>query len=352
MHLPQEIAFLSTKAPPVPSALRLKARECIATFVQLANERLGAQMPMPTCSFDLRGKIAGKAWSGRRGQGAVLHVQLNSVLFQENVQSFMQDTIPHEVAHLVTRKLHGRAVASHGPEWQRVMRALGVEPQRTHRYDVSNAAVASRLYRFSCACRTFELTPRKSRPALQGLRACRQCKGVLAYAGEARIDQQWRAYPLEALAQAEGLRLRPAHAESGRTSPERPTSRLSLKARAPQRPPPRAAPAPTRLPSAAPSQRKPPSQALLRYVEGLARRLRVAVPPQAREDQAQASIFVDRAKALLQQVSPPGPAPVVPTEKQLAFATSIASRRGLVVPADVLASRALLSRWIDEHLKG
>lgn len=345
----------------MPAALRLKARECIAAYVQKANERLGAQLPMPTCSFDLRGKTAGKALSGRRGRGTgpglsaqpVLHVQLNSVLFQENVQSFLQDTIPHEVAHLVTRQLYGRGVASHGPEWQRVMRTLGVEPRRTHQYDVSNAAVASRLYRFSCACRTFELTPRKARAALQGLRACRQCKSVLAYSGEARIDQQWQAFPLRALLHVEHIR------EGGVTAGVNPAALGRKPAKAGRSPPlPKGAPAPT--PTGAlgfGGPPKPPSPALLSYMEDLARRLNLAVPEDARQDREKASLFVDLAKAVLLQKRSQAPAPstgapaaqTAPTEKQLAYAQAIAARKGLAIPQQALLDKATLSRWIDAH---
>lgn len=374
VQLPLEISFLTTKAPPVPEALRLKARECIATYVQKANEQLGARMPMPTCSFDLRGKTAGKAWTARKGAGAagqaVLHVQLNSVLFQENVQGFLQDTIPHEVAHLVTRRLYGRAVASHGPEWQHVMRTLGVSPERTHSYDVSNSAVASRLYRFSCACRTFELTPRKLRSALQGLRACRQCKTPLTYAGEARIDSQWQPLAIGALLQVENLGRGMPPPSAGRpTSLARPVRSV----RRPVRPlPPPLSPreSPTALPKARvfSGSKTPPSAPLLRYVEDLARRLRLEVPAQAREDREKASSFVDFAKGMLAQNTGPRPAPVAgsgqlpppatpksarastaPTEKQLAYANAIAARKGLALSAGVLADKGALSRWISAH---
>jgi len=373
VQLPLEVPFLTTKAPPVPAALRLKARECIATYVQKANEQLGVRMPMPTCSFDLRGKTAGKAWTARKGTGPagqpVLHVQLNSVLFQENVQGFLQDTIPHEVAHLVTRRLYGRAVASHGPEWQHVMRTLGVSPERTHNYDVSNSAVASRLYRFSCACRTFELTPRKLRSALQGLRACRQCKTPLSYAGEARVDGQWQPFAIGALLQVENL---------GRSMPPLagqpiPLARPVRSVRRPVRPltpPLRPRESPTALPKASvfPGRKTPPSAPLLRYVEDLARRLRLEVPAQAREDRESASSFVDFAKAMLaQNIGPrrapgPGAGPLpppattkspltstAPTEKQLAYARAIAARKGLTLSAEVLADKVALSRWIASH---
>ena len=39
------------------------------------------------------------------------------------------------------------------------------------------------------------------------------------------------------------------------------------------------------------------------------------------------------------------------TEKQVAYAQDIATRLNISVPADVLASKALMIRWIDDHKK-
>ena len=39
------------------------------------------------------------------------------------------------------------------------------------------------------------------------------------------------------------------------------------------------------------------------------------------------------------------------TEKQVAYAQDIATRLNISVPADVLASKAQMIRWIDDHKK-
>ena len=98
--LPKEILLSRVRTATVSPELRLRARECIAGYVLRAHKELGSKLPMPTCSFDLRGATAGRA-NSRTG-----HVQLNAVLFLENVDAFIARTIPHEVAHLVARKLH------------------------------------------------------------------------------------------------------------------------------------------------------------------------------------------------------------------------------------------------------
>src|SRR3546814_13813805 len=91
MLLPEEKSVSRTKAPPVPAPLRLQARQSIAAYIELAREKFGVHFGMPSCSFDLRGTTAGKAHMAK------YHVQLNSVLYQENIQDFLEDTIPHEV---------------------------------------------------------------------------------------------------------------------------------------------------------------------------------------------------------------------------------------------------------------
>lgn len=46
----------------------------------------------------------------------------------------------------------------------------------------------------------------------------------------------------------------------------------------------------------------------------------------------------------------PDPVQLPPTEKQMAFARKIASRRAIVLPWDVQQSRQALSRWIDRNM--
>ena len=324
--LPNEIAFAKVKAPPVPSNLRVKARECIAQYVERANRELGARLSMPTCSFDLRGKTAGQAYYRQN------HVRLNAVLLVENFDDFLSDTIPHEVAHLVARAKHGNGIASHGIEWQRVMRAFGLEPERCHSYDTGNSAVGTALYKHRCACNTFTLSPRKHNSAMRGNLTCKTCKHRLQFTGEARIDGEWRQI---------------AAAPSGQPVPF---------LRTPVAPPkPAARPALPLKPTPADG----PTAPMLSYMQNLARSLGWAIPPEALKFRRSASEFIDRAKAAMQAraaTHPDRPSPVSgdappapPTEKQLAYARSIASRKGLTIPSTTLASKQAISAWIDAN---
>ncbi|WP_036825343.1 SprT family zinc-dependent metalloprotease, partial [Photobacterium sanctipauli] len=105
-----------------------RVKQCIAQ----ANQRLNKRMAMPAVSFRQRGKIAGSA----RLQG--WEVRFNPVLLAENPDAFLNEVVPHEVAHLVVFKLFGK-VRPHGREWQIIMaEVFGVPPRTTHSFDVSS----------------------------------------------------------------------------------------------------------------------------------------------------------------------------------------------------------------------
>ena len=113
---------------------------------------------------------------------------------------------------------------------------------------------------------------------------------------------------------------------------------------------------PARPRAAAPASQIGPSPAMLKYMEDLARRLYWTVPPEALRSRQAASEFIDIAKAAQtarggNTPAPPNntPTPEPPTAKQIAYAQSIASRKKLTVPSDVLLSKKAMSTWIDAN---
>lgn len=113
-------------------------------------------MPDPVILFDLRGQAAGQA---RTRAGSAPVIRYNAALLAAHSEDFIARTVPHEVAHLVAFRLHGRRIRPHGPEWRSVMALFGAVAERCHTYDVSGLA-ARRLQRYAyrCACRSHELT--------------------------------------------------------------------------------------------------------------------------------------------------------------------------------------------------
>ncbi len=80
----------------------------------------GRAFELPSIEWNLRGSFAGRA-DGRNNR-----MRLNPVLLCENTEDFIKQTVPHEVAHLANRTVHGPHVRPHGPEWKSMMRALGL----------------------------------------------------------------------------------------------------------------------------------------------------------------------------------------------------------------------------------
>ena len=162
-----------------------KATETIDFYTEMGNEVFAIQMPMPKLDFSLRGTCGGK-YSPR------LHtVKVNLVLFKENFEDYIENTLPHELAHAITRHKFDTEysrVKPHGPEWKRVMRALGKAPTRCHSYDTSNARVrrVRKGYEYSCACKTYSLTiirHRRAQKAMGSGYRCRKCGQSLRYVG-------------------------------------------------------------------------------------------------------------------------------------------------------------------------
>ena len=157
-------------------------REIVEPAVRRAEKRAcafyGLDLPAATIDFSLRGLCAGQARIERNGHTCL---RINRQLLMENLDDFLRNTIPHEVAHLVVnwpyrnRRLRPRP---HGQEWQAVMKdCFGLEPVRCHNYRTTPARVVQRPFLYACSCREHRLTSimhkRISRSSQALCKACR-----------------------------------------------------------------------------------------------------------------------------------------------------------------------------------
>ena len=110
----------------IKARVEAKVAECIATVERKYN----VTFRKPVISYNVRGTTAGKAFYTR------WIVDFNPVLLAENVEEFLEDTVPHEVAHLATELIYphahrggfGTKRRPHGSEWKSIMRSLGADP--------------------------------------------------------------------------------------------------------------------------------------------------------------------------------------------------------------------------------
>lgn len=140
-----------------------KKERIVDKAVELAEEH-GIQFEL---SFDIKGGIAGQAHLNVRRE---YRVRLNSLLLHDNFDEMLNQTLPHEMAHIIAFDKHGDV--GHGNIWKNVMRGMGLRPDRTHRYNMSKV----RKHTLYCNCRTHHVSTRMYNLVAKGQhRKCMAC---------------------------------------------------------------------------------------------------------------------------------------------------------------------------------
>ncbi len=125
-------------------------------------------------------------YRGRSDAGRALlleeRIEINEDLLERYPDAMLEETIAHELAHLLVYRLFGRRASAHGQEWQAIMRQwFQVEPQRTHNFDLNGLGVRrQQRFAYYCGCRPHELSAVRHRRALRGVDyRCVACQGRL-----------------------------------------------------------------------------------------------------------------------------------------------------------------------------
>lgn len=133
-------------------------------------------------SFDLTGRAAGMYRVQRRQR----LIRYNPYIFARYFEHGLQTTVPHEVAHYVTDRIHGLGrIRPHGVEWQTVMRALGAEPRVSARFDLQGIPQRQqRRFEYRCECTVHQLTTCRHNKIISGKARyhCRLCGSLLVAA--------------------------------------------------------------------------------------------------------------------------------------------------------------------------
>jgi SprT protein len=166
-----------------PISEQQKKHVIIATADRIshAGRLFGRDFEQIDVDFDLKGRCAGMY----QVRGRLRRIRFNPWLFAKYFDESVSDTVTHEVAHYIVDCLYGiRRVKPHGVEWQSVMVRLGAVPKATGNYDLSGIPVRQyERVRYSCACRSHELTLlRHNKIIQQGARyRCQYCHHFIVH---------------------------------------------------------------------------------------------------------------------------------------------------------------------------
>lgn len=154
----------------------------VETLYQLAEQRFSRHFPRPKVRLDLKGRSAGQAWLEKN------ELRFNLALLKRYPEDFIQQTVPHEVAHLLARELCGPRIRPHGAEWKQLMTGLFKRPATVrHQYQLP----PSHRYRFTyrCNCQQLQLSATRHNRVLRGAQyLCRECRSPLEFIAENRAS--------------------------------------------------------------------------------------------------------------------------------------------------------------------
>ena len=137
--------------------------------------------------FNLKGCRAGVAYGLSNPQ----KLRYNLQLAKENLNDFLENTIPHEIIHLYQRKIYPNS-RSHGKEFKFIGQTLGYNTERCHYYDVSTVKRKSTKYLYTCDCGANHwVSTRKHNQILTQIYYnnhsswyCAKCKSYLTFTGK------------------------------------------------------------------------------------------------------------------------------------------------------------------------
>ncbi len=131
----------------IPESIRQQVRDVVAACLAKAERHFKRSFVIPVVTYEVKGGCGGYALGDWK-------VDLNPILLMENLEEYLTQVVPHEVAHCIDTAIGGNARPTqtsrwtkpkrsiHGPSWKAIMRnVFGLNPDRCHRMDTTNAKV-------------------------------------------------------------------------------------------------------------------------------------------------------------------------------------------------------------------
>jgi SprT protein len=126
--------------------LRNRVKERLEDIYLLAQTIYHRNFPLPELVFELKGKTAGYAHYREN------KINLNSEALAKHTDETINETLPHEIAHLLAFQIYGIERIRHNPhglEWRQVARRIGCNGDRCHSMDLTPAK-KTRKFQYNC----------------------------------------------------------------------------------------------------------------------------------------------------------------------------------------------------------
>jgi SprT protein len=181
----------------VSEEIKLKAQQNMENKFQESLERFKlhnydvSSFVLPTISFKLKGKVAGKAYSKEN----LIKLNYEITNFSENTEEQLTDTLYHELGHIIAnflfkdgqfgvlRDKYGRKLKRlkpHGEQWKLVMWMLDSNDSVTHNLKIKVNNKNKIEYFCDCEDNSHWMTKNAHNKILRGARyTCRACKSFL-----------------------------------------------------------------------------------------------------------------------------------------------------------------------------
>lgn len=118
----------------------------IESLLDTASKLYNKTFDKPQIKYTEKSTVAGRAYCVSN------IVDFNKILLSENVDQFIDQTVTHELAHILAYKIYG--TIGHDKYWKLIMVQLGAEPKRCHSYSIENVKKrATKTFVYKCACR-------------------------------------------------------------------------------------------------------------------------------------------------------------------------------------------------------
>jgi SprT protein len=163
-------------------AIKMRVTECL----HLASAHFGKTFPEIPVKFDLAGTVGGYfcVHTCRTTGKVSQYFRFNRVLARENLNEYLEQICPHEVAHYIALSQWGRDIRPHGVEWKSVMvDVFNLAPDRCHA--MNTAGVENLPFVYRCDCREHRVSKRRHNKMLRGgIYKCNTCRKSIAFVRE------------------------------------------------------------------------------------------------------------------------------------------------------------------------